>query len=102
MFELKLNNILQVELFQSPHTKLGLKIRIFQSDDNMSIFLSQKSLVEELTQTARLSEISATTKLTPYRSSYPVDKIRSDVNLLSPCVRAKLKDTYRSLVGSLN
>ena len=68
----------------------------------MSIFLSQQATSEELIHAAGLTDISTTTKHTPYRSSYPVDKIKCDNCDLPQYLKVKLEDTHRSLVNSLN
>ena len=68
----------------------------------MSIFSSQQATSEELIHAAELTDISATTKPTPYRSGYPVNKIKYDERDLPQHVKIKLEDTYISLVGSLN
>ena len=102
IFEDKLNTILQVEFSSSPQKCLGLRIRTYKEVNEMSIFLSQQATSEELIHAAGLTDISATTKHTPYRSSYPVDKIKCDNCDLPQHVKVKLEDTHRSLVNSLN
>ena len=48
----------------------------------MNIILSQQATTEELIHATGLADISTTIKSTPYRSSYPVDKIKYDKSAL--------------------
>ena len=102
IFEDKLNIFLQVELSSPPQILLGLKIRTYKEDNDMSIFLSQQATTEELIHAAGLIDISATTQPTPYISGYPVGKPKCDERDLPQQVKVKLEDTYRSAAGSLN
>ena len=90
MFENKWNTILQVKSSPSPQNLLNLKIRMCKEENNMSVFLSQQATTAELIHTTGLTDISTTTKPRPYRSDYPVDKIKCDERDLPQHVKLKL------------
>lgn len=84
-----------------PTLFLGIKIiKKHLPNGKFSIHLSQKVIIENLMKDHNLSSTSVT-KPTPYRSGYPVDKVKAKKELPKK-VLAEAEDALRSMVGSFN
>ena len=99
VFEQKLASLIPAGFMERVSYFIGIKFEWTITTDKLSVHLSQPAFTENLIQMAGLDQTSSTTKLTPYRSSLPVDSV-PEINMRA-CARAELHHTYISLVGSL-
>jgi len=98
-FENRLGSLTKVDFMGTVSHFLGIRFQYRQDHDNLKVHLSQQAFSENLTEQAGLDKESTTINQTPYRSGYPVDKVKH-VNL-PPEERRKLESEMRSYVGSL-
>ena len=98
-FEAKRASLTQVDFMGTVSHFIGIKFEWTQTQDKLSVHLSQLAFTENLIRLAGLDHSSSTTKPTPYRSGLPVDSV-PEINMWARA-RAELQHTYRCLIGSL-
>jgi len=98
-FEQKFGALTNVDFMGTVSHFLGIRFQYRETQNNLMVHLSQQAFSENLLQQAGLHHDSATTNPTPYRSGYPVDKVKHID--LPPKERKKLEAELRSYVGSL-
>ena len=79
---------------------LGIRFQWRQTQDRLSVHLSQEAFADTLIKSAGLAHDSATTKPSPFRSGLPVDSIPHIP--LPPDEVQNIKHQLQSYVGSLN
>jgi len=98
IFEKKLQELTQVDFMGQVSHFLGIRFQWRQTKTDIHVHLSQQAFTENLINQAGLDNPSVTTNLTPYRSGYPIDSIKS-VKLPQE-QQAQLEQELRSYVGS--
>ena len=78
---------------------LGIRFQWRQSQDSVSVDMSQQAFTEQLIASAGLDLESATTKPSPFRSGLPIDSL--PYTTLSPNEHQSLQTQLRSYIGSL-
>jgi len=98
-FEKKFGELTTVDFMGTVSHFLGIRFQYRQTQDELKVHLSQQAFSENLLQQAGLDNDSTTSNATPYRSGYPVDKVKHVSLPIGE--RKKLEAELRSYVGSL-
>ena len=98
-FESQMKSRIQVDFMGRVSYFLGIRFQWRCNDNKVQVHLSQEAFADGLIQQAQLNPISTKTNTTPYKSGFPVDKIKQ-IPLL-PQQKAKLETELRKYVGSL-
>ena len=99
IFEQKLNALHTTDFMGKVTHFLGIKFQWKETQERLSVHLSQEAFSDNLIAEAGLSNDSATIKPTPFRSGLPIDSIKHTP--LPPDQSSQLKQQLQSYVGSL-